>query len=612
MRARTAILWNMPPMYSPTCPPAIRCRGRKSLQLDGLERLPPLFPLLTPGSTLKKSSGSRSPEVTETEVTETEVPDLITNAREAFARKDWQVARRELLALRNSVGLDTPELEVLAESGWWLGNVPESLALSEDLYRRLNRTGQVEAAARKAIDLSLQWGTRGDIAMASGWMNRARRLLRNTPDTVEYGHLLYLESSMTLDLEEDPGPARDASEALDRLSRQLDSPTLASFARVLNGLAEVRDGQTEAGFRDLDEAMLSVLAGDISPVWAGDIYCTVIRLCHLLGDLSRMRAWTGAMDRWSAGQSTTFIYAGVTRIHELQLVSAEGGWDTVEREIGAHSDRLVDAHGWMAGAGYYELGEVRRLRGNTDGALAAYARAREVGVDPQPGEALLRDSAGEHELALNQLRAALGESGLLQRARLLLPAVELALAHGHRALAETLCSDLEQTAERYTSPSLQAWAQHARGVVLLATNHARLALQHLNAAAKTYREQRTRYSTARIHELLAACQRNLGRADAADAEIATALAIYRQLGAAPDVARLQSAGAPGGLSAREREVLSLVSGGCSNRQVAEALVISEKTVGRHLENIFTKIGVSSRTAAAAWARDHGLPQKPST
>lgn len=539
----------------------------------------------------------------------TEVTDLISSARAAFLRKDWDTARRGMLAARSSSELETPELEVLAESGWWLGIVPESLAHSEDVYRRLSGTGDYSAAAMKAIELSLQWATRGDIVVASGWMNRARRLLRQNQETAEYGHLLYLESSQSMDLEDDPGPAREAAEVLDRLAEQLHNPTLACFARVLNGLALVRGGQTETGFKELDEAMLSVLAGNIPPVWAGDIYCTVVHLCHILGDFSRMRAWNSALGRWTAGLSATFIYAGVTRIHDLQLISAAGDWDTVEREIGTHSDQLVDAHGWMAGAGYYELGEVRRLRGNVEGAFAAYASARSTGVDPQPGEALLQDSAGEHDLALNQLKAAIGESGPIERARLLLPAIELALAQDRRPLADTWSDDLQRIAARYGSPGIQSWARHAHGAVLLATGLAAEAVPHLGSAARTYREQRVRYRTAKIHELLAECRRQLDQPHAADAELATALAIYRQLGADPDTARLEGGPTPGGLTARESEVLSLVCSGASNRQVAQTLVISEKTVGRHLANIFTKIGVESRTAAAAWARERNLPPR---
>lgn len=542
-----------------------------------------------------------------------ELDQLILTAREAYDRRDWAAARSGFGAARRQGPLDAPDLDALASSAWWLGDTSGALATAEELYRRLASDGDRTGAAMAALDLSLRWGTRGDVAVASGWLNRARRMLEGLPGGPPTGYLLYLEAGMTMDIEGDPAPARASAGKIEALADRFGDPALACFARVLSGLALVREGQTEAGFGDLDEAMLPVLAGGVPQEWAGDIYCTVTHLCHVLGDLSRMRSWTTAMERWTAGQSSTFVYADVTRVHELQLLSAGGDWEAAERELRPLSDRLAQAHGWMAGAGYYELGEIRRLRGDPSGALAAYARARELGVQPQPGEARLHLAAGAPSQALEQLRVALAESGPLDKPRLLLAATEVAAACGQEDLAETCCSELERTAERYASPGLRAWAGQARGVVLLAAGQPAEAMAALESAGRIYRDQRARYSTAVIHELESSCRRSLGNTEAAEADLATAAAIYRQLGAAPDLQRIEGdlqrrrRFAPGGLTAREAEVLALVSGGASNRRVAEALVISEKTVGRHLANIFGKIGVSSRTGAAAWAREHGLP-----
>jgi DNA-binding NarL/FixJ family response regulator len=538
-----------------------------------------------------------------------ELDQLILTAREAYDRRDWAAAHRGFGAARRRARLDTADLDALASAAWWLGDTSGALAAAEELYRRLDGDGDGTGAAMTALSLSLRWGLRGDLRVASAWLNRARRMLRGLPEGPANGYLLYLEASMSMDLEGDPAPARAAAGQVEALAGRFLDPALACFARVLSGMALVREGQTEAGFSDLDEAMLPVLAGEVPQEWAGDIYCTVTHLCHVLGDLARMRSWTTAMERWTTGQSRTFVYADVTRVHELQLLSAGGNWDAAERELRPLSDRLADAHGWMAGAGYYELGEIRRLRGDHAGALAAYARARAVGVDPQPGEARLHHAEGERELALEQLRVALAESGPLDKARLLLATTELAVACGQDDLAATCCAELERTAARFASPGLRAWAGHARGAVLLAGGQPAEALAALETAARIYRDQRARYSTAVIHELASPCRRSLGSPGAADADLSTAAAIYRQLGAAPDLRRIQGS-APGGLTVREAEVLSLVSGGASNRRVAEVLVISEKTVGRHLANIFSKIGVSSRTGAAAWAREQGLPARP--
>lgn len=534
-----------------------------------------------------------------------ELDELLLSGREAFVRRDWAAANSNLAAARAGSLLATGDLDALASSAWWLGNVPESLAVSEELYRHLAADGDQSGAAMTAIELSLRWSTRGDLTVASGWLNRARRMLAGREQDPAYGYLLYMEASMSLDFDADEGTTALAARAVDALSHGFQDPALVCFARVLAGLVLVRSGQTEAGFSELDEAMLPVLAGQVPPEWAGDIYCTVVHVCNALGDFARMRAWTRALEQWTAGISSTFVYAHVTRVHELQLLSTEGEWDAALAEIGPLSEKLATAHGWMAGAGFYELGEIRRLRGDSAGARDAYARSRGTGVEPQPGEALLRYADGERHEALEQLRRALAESGPLERVRLLLPATELALASGQQERAAAYCAELEQTAARFASPGLRAWASHAKALVLLSASRAQDALAAVDAAARIYREQRARYGIARLHEVAAACRLQLGDLEAATADRATALAIYRQLGAVPDVRRLDSA-APGGLTAREAEVLGLISGGASNRQVAQALVISEKTVGRHLANIFVKIGVTSRTAAAGWARTHGL------
>lgn len=302
-----------------------------------------------------------------------ELDQLLASGREAFARRDWPAVASNFAAAALSGPLATGDLEALAISSWWLGNVPEALAGAEELYHRLTGAGDRSGAAMAAINLGLRWGTRGDLALASGWLNRARRSLRGLEDIPAYGYLLYVQASMSLDFEGDAAPAARAAAALEGLSRSCGDPSLPCFARVLSGLALVRNGETVAGFNDLDEALLPVLAGKVPAEWSGDIYCTVTHLCHALGDYARMRAWTAALDRWTSGPSSTFVYAHVTRVHELQLLSIEGGWDEVVREIGPLSEKLATAHGWMAGAGFYELGEILRLRGGGRG---------EVGICP--------------------------------------------------------------------------------------------------------------------------------------------------------------------------------------------------------------------------------------
>lgn len=231
-------------------------------------------------------------------------------------------------------------------------------------------------------------------------------------------------------------------------------------------------------------------------------------------------------------------------------------------------------------------------------------------MEPQPGEAELLLAEGRTQEALDSLLAAVAVAGRLDGARLLLPAVNAAVRGGDVDLAERLAADLTGVAQYYSSPGLTARADQARATVLLARSRPGEALPLLEAALGTYREQRHRYAMAQVHELLTAAHAALGAPAASAAAAATARAIYAGLGAAPDVARLDAAAAPdelpGGLTAREAEVLGSVAAGASNREAAAQLFVSEKTIGRHLANIYLKIGVSSRTAAAAWAHAHGL------
>ena len=531
--------------------------------------------------------------------------DQVTAAREAFARRDWASARA---GLEGSLAeLSTADLELLAEAAWWSGDSPQSMAVSEDVYRRLVADGSGLQAADRALRLALEWYTRGDIQVGTAWLARARRLLQTLPRSVVHAYLVYFEAAADMDVSGDPEVAARAADEVEDYARDFDDPALESFALALRGMAAVRRGHTTEGFAHLDEAMLPVLAGRVHPLWSGDLYCTVVHLCDELGDLARMRAWTASMARWSEPRGRTFVYASVTRIHELQLLAAEGAWESVEQELGGHSADLVGAHGWLAGDGYYALGEVRRLRGDAAGARASYADARSLNHSALPGAALLLAAEGRPEDALGALRVGLADATRLGRAGMLLAAVEVALAQGEGSYAETLADELEETAAWFGTPGLRARAAQARAALLLADGRYGDAVPLLDAAALVYRDQRHRHALASVHEALATAHRAAGDPTRADAEAATALAIYTRLGAGPDVERLSARGdRPCGLTDREAEVLAKVASGATNREVAAALVISEKTVGRHLANIFTKVGVGTRTAAAAWARDNGV------
>lgn len=517
-------------------------------------------------------------------------------------QRDW---RDVVSRLAPQAELTTGELALLAEARWWLCDMPEATRLEEHLYERLREEGRPVEAAFVALRVCLMWALRGDLTLSEAWLGRAGRLLEGQPVGVVHGYAVYLVATGALDVGDDVTAATAAATRLHRMAEELQDRALECFALTLAGMAAVRRGDL-SGFAALDEALIPVLGGQVDARWGGDVFCTVIHLCEALGDLARMRAWTDALNAWAAPLSETFLYAGVTRLHQLQLLRAEGAWDQVEHELGELSADLATAHGWLAGAGFYEQGEVHRLRGRAEEARAAYDRARGLGVEPQPGEALLLHAAGDTASALDGLRIALAGAGVLARARLIPDTVRLALVAGDTGLAGQLTAELEATAARIGTPGPVAGAASARAACAMAARRWDEAEAHLEQAARIHRQQRQRHESARVHEALAEVHRHQGRPGQAVAAQATARAIYTSLGAQADLARIASLERPGGLTAREVDVLVRVSAGLTNKEVARDLVISDKTVGRHLSSIFTKIGASSRTAAAAWAREQGL------
>jgi DNA-binding NarL/FixJ family response regulator len=527
---------------------------------------------------------------------------LLLAARSAHVQRDWHTCYEAFVRAGEAVPLSTDDLDAMAVAAWQLGRGKESVRTAERVYAQLVRTDP-SAAAAKAVDLALAWLTRGDLNIARGWMNRARRLLEGAPEGPAHGYLGYLDALVA-------AMTRDSSELARRVQTlreicgRLDTPAVTALCHVAEALEAILDARMAEAYGLIDEAMLPVLADQVPIDWAGDIYCVVLNQCHRLADLPRMRAWTQSMERWCRDFAASANYGGVCDVHRLQVLAATDDYRLLEDRLFAASRMLEEVNSRAAGEGYYQLGEVRRRRGDVDGAFAAFAQARALGVEPQPGEALLRCSQGDRDTAWTDLRVALAGEDRLGRMWLLRAAVDVALARGALDEAETYCSELESGAQVFGTPGFRAWAAHARGAILVQRSQHAEALDVLQSALREYRVQQSRYETAEVYEWMATAHRALGDHTAASADAATAENIYAQLAVEP--AQLCGAASPGGLTKREIDVLRCIADGATNRQVAQHLFISEKTVGRHLANIYAKLGVSSRTAAVAWAHQHNV------
>jgi len=540
--------------------------------------------------------------------------EVLAAARGAFARRDWPAARDGLRTARAAAvlggdDLDGADLALLADAAWWLGLVDESIEAGAAAHTALLAGGEARAASWTAIGVAVNHLMRGEEEPGVGWLGRAAELLADQPECVEQGYLRYLvEVEGGLD-----GPDLAATAAAARevhgLGRRLTDPTLAACGLLGEGRVLVRLGRVTDGMRLLDEAMVAVLTEELLPEWAGDLYCNMISACQEAGDLRRARRWTAATERWLATLPAAALFTGMCRVHRAHLYQVGGDWDRAEQEAARVCSDLVGVHGATVAEAHYRVGEVRRLRGDAAGAQEAFRQAHRHGRDPQPGLALLRLAEGRTAAAATAIDVALTAEAAnpLRRVPLCAAQVEIALAVGDPATARKAAEELAETAA-FAGPEIGATARRATGSVRLAEGRAREALPLLRESCRAWQDLEAPYETARARVLLAQAHRDLGDVETTRWEFDAAVAVFTRLGADPDLRGLAPPPPvpPAGLTPREVEVLCCLAAGRSNREIAAALVISDKTVARHLANIFTKLDVSTRTAAAAYAFAHGL------
>jgi ATP/maltotriose-dependent transcriptional regulator MalT len=536
----------------------------------------------------------------------------LQRGRESYEALAWADAYERLSRADRAAPLSAEDLVRLATSAHMLGRVEEWIPLLERAHAGYAEEGDMPAAVRCAFWIGMNLALRGELGPASGWLGRAQRMLeRHEGECVEQGYMLLpvaFQHEVSGDFEGAAATAAAAAEIGERFGDR----DLFALAVHAQGTVVAKSGRVAEGLRLLDEAMVAVTAGEVSPVVSGIVYCGVILACEDVYEVRRAQEWTAALMRWCEQQPDLVSFRGRCLVHRAQLMRLHGDWPAALDEARLAGERFAGAMNPGAIArSWYLQGDVLRLMGRFDEAEESYREASRLGLEPQPGLALLRLARGQTEKACAALRRAVAEATDAAARAALLPAyVELTLAAGDVESALEACGQLDELAAGFGTELLQAVAAQARGALELARGDGEAASARLRESCRHWQELDAPYELAVARVLLGKARRLVDDEEGCELELEAARRVFVRLGASPALAWMDSLIADGGdvygLTVRELEVLRLVAKGKSNREIAADLVISEHTVARHVQNIFTKLGVTSRTAAGAFAFQHDL------
>jgi DNA-binding CsgD family transcriptional regulator len=572
-------------------------------------------------------------------------PSALELGRRAYAERAWADAFHALSRADALSPLGDEDLANLALAAGLSGHDDAWRRAQERLYH-VRLDGPPRHAANAAFWLGFRLTAMGEAGAASAWLQRAQRLAESEPEGCrEQGYVLVpavIHKLASGDLE--AGLA--GTDTVLAIGERFGDPDLLAFGRVLRGRALVRMGQIESGLALSDEAMLAATSGELAPVVTGLVYCQVMATFQQVYALRRAREWTAALAAWCEQQPQLVPFAGTCLVHRAEIMQLGGEWREASAEMQRCAERKAIVRDGSIGEALYQSAEIARMQGELVLAEETYRRASECGREPQPGLALLRLAQGQIDAAEATIQRVLGASSdALQRAQFLPAYMEIMLASGKLELADAACAELEATAGRFVTEILGALAAHARGALSLARGDAQAALAPLRSAFTVWQELEAPYLAARMRVAIGCACAALGDDDGAELERSAARAVFEKLGAARDLAALSAcvearefareqsndeehaasrsvvAEAPdreprptseappeaaSRLSAREREVLCLLATGQTNKEIAKALFLSEKTVDRHVSNIFAKLDVRTRAAATAYAYRHAL------
>jgi DNA-binding CsgD family transcriptional regulator/tetratricopeptide (TPR) repeat protein len=537
--------------------------------------------------------------------------NVLERGRERYGRRAWAEAYRDLSGADQATALAADDLERLATAAYLTGRDLEFQRILERLYHVHVEAGERPRAARCAFWLGLTLLFRGEIGQANAWTARGERLIHDV-DRVERGYLLVPVAAQQVREGHAQAGHATANEAV-AIGERFGDADLTAAARHLQGRALIQQGEILAGLKRLDEAMLPVVAGELSPIMTGLLYCSVIDSCRDVYAFGRAREWTSALSRVCEQQPEMVAFTGTCLVHRAEILQFQGAWPDALIEAGRACERARLADRKPPGAALYRQAEIHRLCGEFEKAEDAYRSASELGCEPQPGLALLRMAQGRTDVAGAAIRRLTrATSDRVRRARLLPAHVDIMLAIGDVEDARAARDELRTLAQAFDTDVLRAVVAQADGAIALAAGDPHAALDPLRCAFDLWERLVAPYEAARVRVLIGHACRALGDEEAAGLEHQAAKSVFERLGARPDLALLDAPipyvepPSRHRLTTRELDVLRLVANGRTNKEIADTLCLSERTIDRHVSNILGKLDVPSRTAATAYAFHHKL------
>jgi len=549
---------------------------------------------------------------------ETEIHDeharALARGSEAFQKRAWRDAFTLLFSADQQLPLEPGYLVLLSQAAFLIGKEQEGAEALGRAHQSYLSAGHTVLAAKCAFWLGFTALLNGESAKGTGWLSRAGRLLEDQPQCVEHGYLLLPNGYRAVHSGE-PGIAHAFFQQAAAIAKQFDDKDLMALALQGQGRSLIRKGEIEKGLALLDEAMIAVTAGEVSPLNAGGVFCSVLDACGEVFDLERAQEWSVALKTWCDSQPDIMPYRGHCLIRRAELLHLRGAWSEAfdEAKRACECLALPSPRAALGGA-FYQVGEIERVRGNLHEAEKAFGEAAKWTHNMGPGLARLRLAQDKTDVA-NALIRRMSDQVLepARRALVLDAWVEIALAANDLDSARMAGQELTSLSERFNFPFVRALRSRNAGALLLADNKPDAALAELEQSRALWHDLQVPYEAARVGCLIARVYRKMGDEESAAVEFGEAQSIFGKLGASLDLACVvkekelkRRLDVPGPLTEREIEVLRLVAGGKTNRGIAAGLNISEKTVARHLSNIFTKLNLDSRTAATVYALEQKL------